>query len=163
MRASRYGRAGAVFDSANLVIFWYYWFCSGAPDRIGTGTRHKKRTTNLRRTGTSRSQYWVHALIVGLALTGEIHLFSVELFHQHTEVGSLCRFARGGGPHLHSGQDIVPLCPLCQMARGSSVRPVTQTLFQQPHLETSYRLVSRDGKYSYRFTTTLPARSPPNA
>ena len=136
-------------------------FVQGRPNVISPGITRRNGPNNLRRIGTSRSRYWLHALIVGLALTGEIHLFSVEVLHHHSIVASLCRVARGGGAHLHASQDVAPLCPLCQIVRGSFVRPVVQTLIQKPHLETPYRLISRDAKYSYRFSLTLPARSPP--
>jgi hypothetical protein len=135
----------------------------GYPGSTSLGRKRRNDLDHVRGIGTSRTRYWLHALIVGLALTGEIHLFLVELLHHHIEVASLCRVEHGIKAHLHSGGEAAPLCPLCQMVRAGSVCPVAQNIFQKPHLETPYRLVSRNAKYCYRFAVTLPARAPPNA
>jgi hypothetical protein len=96
-----------------------------------------------------------------LALTGEIHLFSVEILHHHDAAIAVCRIAHEGGSYLHASQDVTPLCPLCQLVRNGSVRPTVQSLIQKPYREAPYRLTTRTARYSYCLAQTLLARSPP--
>lgn len=121
----------------------------------------RSESNHLRRLHKSRRRYWVHALVVGLALTGEIHLSSVEILHHHDAAVAVCRIAHEGASYLHASQDVSPLCPLCQIVRSSSVRPAVRSLIAKPCSEAAYHLIARNGKYSYRLTQTLLARSPP--
>jgi hypothetical protein len=118
-------------------------------------------SNNLRRLHKSRCWHWVHAFVVGLALASEIHLFSVEVLHHHGAAVAVCRTAHEGVPHVRASQDTSPLCPLCQIARNSSVRPAVRSLSQKPYCATPYRLIACDARYSLRFAPTLLARSPP--
>ena len=121
----------------------------------------RSESNNLRRLDKSRRRYWVHALVVGLALTGEIHLFSVEILHHHDAAVAVCRIGHEGASYLHASQDVSPLCPLCQLVRSSSVRPAVRSLIANPCSEAAYHLIARNAKYSYRLAQTLLARSPP--
>ena len=121
----------------------------------------KRGPVNLRRLGKPRQRYRVHALIVCLALAGEIHLFSVEVFHHHETSASIWSAAREGATHLHASQDISPFCPVCQMLRSNSVRPAARTLPWKPHRETPYFLTTCEARYSLNLAPTLVARSPP--
>jgi len=115
----------------------------------------------LRRWGKSRHKYWLRALMVGVLLTGEIHLFSAEIFHHHTEVARICQIEHHGGPYLHASQDLSPLCPLCQIVLNGSVRPAVQSIVQKPHQESTYRPITRQARYSPNLAASLLARAPP--
>jgi hypothetical protein len=118
-------------------------------------------SNNLRRLHKSRCWHWVHAFVVGLALAGEIHLFSVEVLHHHGAAAAVCRTAHEGVTHVRAGQGASPLCPLCQIVRASAVRPVVQLPIQKPYREAPYRLNACAARYSSRFAPTVLARSPP--
>jgi len=115
----------------------------------------------MRRGGKSRHKFWVRAVIVGLLLTGEVHLFSAEILHHHTEVARICRIEHQGGPYLHVSQDLSPLCPVCQIVRNGSVRPAVQSIIQKPDQESAFEPVTRQRQYSPIFTVLLLARGPP--
>jgi len=99
--------------------------------------------------------------MVGVLLTGEIHLFSAEIFHHHTEVARICQIEHHGGPYLHASQDLSPLCPLCQIVLNSSVRPAVQSIAQKPRQESSFQPIARQAQYSPLLTVSLLARAPP--
>lgn len=99
--------------------------------------------------------------MVGVLLAGEVHLYTAEIFHHHTEVVRLCQIEHRGGPYLHPGQDVAPLCPLCQIVRSGSVRPAVQSSIQKPNQECTYRLVTRQSRYSPNLPQLLLARGPP--
>jgi hypothetical protein len=115
----------------------------------------------VKRGGKYRHKYWVRALIVGVLLTGEIHLFSAEILHHHDEVARVCQIDHHAGTYLHPAQDLSPLCPLCQIVRSSSVRPAVQSVVQKPDGESTYHPISRQARYSPNLTPTLLARGPP--
>ena len=146
-----------------LSITWASWYykCKARATRTEKVRVNQKRTVNLRRLGKSRHRYWVHAFIVGLALTSEIHLFSVEILHHHEISASICSVALEGATQLHASQDNSPFCPLCQVARSNAVRPAAQTLLWKPYRETSYSLTTYEARYSLNLAQTLVARSPP--
>ena len=98
---------------------------------------------------------------MGLLLVGEIHLFSAEIFHNHTEVARVCQIAHRGGTYLHAAQDLTPLCPLCQIVRSGSVRPAVQALIQKPEREFTYQPIARQTRYSPILAESLLARAPP--
>ncbi len=99
--------------------------------------------------------------MVGVLLTGEIHLFTAEIFHHHTEVARVCQIEHHGGPYLHAAQDLSPLCPLCQIVRSSSVRPAVQSVIQKPYQESTYLPISRQAHSSPNLASALLARGPP--
>ena len=99
--------------------------------------------------------------MVGVLLAGEIHLFSAEIFHHHTEVARICQIEHHGGPYLHASQDLSPLCPLCQIVLNGSVRPAVQSIVQKPHQESTYRPITRQARYSPNLAASLLARAPP--
>jgi len=103
----------------------------------------------------------VRALIVGVLLTGEFHLFSAEIFHHHTDVAKLCQFDYHGGPFLHLAQGLNSDCPLCQVVRNGSVRPSVQSVVQKSNQESAYQPVARQSRYSSILTQSLLARGPP--
>jgi len=117
----------------------------------------------LRHLRNYRHTYWVHTLIVGVLLTGEIHLFCAEIFHHHTEVVRVCQIAHQGGTYWHAAQDLSPLCPLCQIIRSGSVRPAVQTIVQKPQQESTYQPLARQVRYSPNLAQSLLARAPPLA
>ncbi len=121
----------------------------------------KGETIEVRSRGKFRHKYWVRALMVGLLLTGEVHLFCAEILHHHTEVARVCQIEHHGGPYLHAAQDLSPLCPLCQIVRSSSVRPAAQSVVQKPDEESTYQPITRPDRYSPTLTTSLLARAPP--
>lgn len=123
--------------------------------------RRKSETIKLRRWRNYRHKYWVHALIVGVLLTGEIHLFSAEILHHHDEVARVCQIEHYGGPYLHAAQELSPLCPLCQIVRNGSVRPAVQSPVQKPRRESAYQSVARPARHSANLTLSLLARAPP--
>ena len=86
----------------------------------------------------------MRALIVGLLLIGEIHLYSGEILHHHDEVSRVCQIEHPGGTYLHSAQVPIPLCPLCQIIRSSSVRPSVQPIIQKPYQESTYLPMNAD-------------------
>jgi hypothetical protein len=94
-------------------------------------------------------------------LTGELHLFTAEIFHHHTEVARICQIEHHGGPYFHTAPDLSPLCPLCQIVRSSSVRPAIQAIIQKPYQESAYQPLSPQGRYSSYLTPSLLARAPP--
>ena len=81
----------------------------------------------MRRWRKYRHKFWVHALIVGVLLTGQIHLFTAEIIHHHNEDTRVCKIEHRGGTYLHAAPEISPLCPLCQVVRNGSVRPAVQS------------------------------------
>lgn len=115
----------------------------------------------MRHWGRSRQRFWVRALIVGVLLVGEIHLFSAEIFHHHEEVARVCQIQHHGGAYLHAAPELCSLCPLCQIVRSGSVRPAVQSLVQKPDGESTYHLVTRLARYSPKLTPSLLARAPP--
>ena len=115
----------------------------------------------MKYSGKYRQKFWVRALIVGLLLTGQIHLFSAEIFHHHTEVTRLCQIEHHGGPYLHAGQQPIPLCPICQIARNGSVPPAVESTVRKPDQESAFQLVTRQTKYSPNLPQALLARGPP--
>jgi hypothetical protein len=117
----------------------------------------------LRRWTNYRHQYWVRALIVGVLLAGEVHLYTAEIFHHHSEVVRLCQSSHGGGQYLHPAPDTGQLCPLCQIVRSGSVRPAAQVELAKPVRQTSYRI--KAGRFTYSFTSRgeVRPRSPPLA
>jgi hypothetical protein len=115
----------------------------------------------VRRWGKHRHNFWVRALIVGLLLTGEIHLYSAEILHHHSEAARFCQVEHQGGRYLHAGQQLSPLCPLCQIVRNGSVRPAVQSLFQKADRETTFQPATRQARYSTNLPPSLLARAPP--
>ena len=115
----------------------------------------------MRRWCKYRHKPWVRALVVGLLLIGETHLYFAEILHHHDEVVRLCQIAHAGGTYLHSAQEPIPLCPLCQIVRSSSVRPAVQSLIQKPDQESTYQSVTREARYSPSLELSLQARAPP--
>ena len=115
----------------------------------------------MRRWGKSRHEYWVQALIVGVLLTGEIHLFTAEILHHHDEVARVCQIEHQGGAYLHAAQGLSPLCPLCQIVRSNSVRPAVQSLIQKPYQESTYQPIARQARDSACLALSLQARAPP--
>ena len=101
--------------------------------------------------------------MVGVLLTGELHLFFAEIFHHHTEVARVCQIAHSGGTYLHAAQDLTPLCPLCQIVRNGSVRPAIPSIVQKPQRESAYQPSTRPGRSSPDLAQALAARAPPLA
>jgi len=99
--------------------------------------------------------------MVGVLLTGEVHLFTAEIFHHHSEVARVCQIEHHGGTYWHAAQDLTPLCPLCQIVRSGSVRPSVQSGVQKPEQESTYRPITRQARYSPALTLSLQARAPP--
>lgn len=99
--------------------------------------------------------------MVGVLLTGEIHLFSAEILHHHDEVARVCQIEHSGGTYLHAAQDVSPICPLCQIARSSSVRPAVPSVVQKLYRESTYQPITRQAGYSPNLTLSLLARAPP--
>ena len=151
---------GRIRHSPRGSIF-LLWENGGALSRKIKSKLRKSETRKLRRWGKSRHRYWVHALMVGVLLTGEIHLFSAEVLHHHSEVARVCQIEHSGGPYLHASQELVPLCPLCQIIRNSSVRPAVQSIVQKPQRETTFQPIARQARYSSILTPSLLARAPP--
>jgi len=121
----------------------------------------KIETLKLKRWRNYRHKYWLHALIVGALLTGEIHLFTAEIVHHHEEVVRVCQIEHHGGTYLHAAQALNPLCPLCQVVRNGSVRPAVQSSVQKPEQESNYQPKTRQARFSPIFTLSLLARAPP--
>jgi len=116
----------------------------------------------LKRWKKLRHQTWVRALIVGVLLAGEIHVYSAEIFHDHNGgVASVGQFERKGATSLQAAQELTPLCPLCQIVRSSSVRPAVQSVIQRPHRESTFQPLARRARISSNFTPSLLARGPP--
>ena len=115
----------------------------------------------MRSWGKYRFRFWVHALIVGVLLTAQLHLFTAEILHHHEQDTIACKIAHNGGTYLHTAPEISPLCPLCQVARSSSVRPSVQSPLPKPDSESAYQLVTREIHYSANFAPSLQARGPP--
>ena len=99
--------------------------------------------------------------MVGVLLTGEVHLFCAEIFHHHAEVARVCQIAHDGGTYLHAAQDLNPLCPLCQIVRNGSVRPAVPSIVQKPQRESAYQPFTRPARYSPNLAQALLARAPP--
>ena len=108
-----------------------------------------------------RHKHWALALLAGVFLAGEIHLFCAEILHHHAEVATVCQMGHHGGRYLHAVQDPGPVCPLCQIVRSSSVRPAVQSIAQNPERESNYQSLARQVRCSLRLTASLPARAPP--
>ena len=123
--------------------------------------QRKSKVIKVRRWGRYRQKYWVHALIVGVLLTCEIHLFSSEILHHHEEVARVCQIEHPGGQYLHSPLDLRPLCPLCQIIRNSSLCAAVLPLYQRPDGATPFRLITRRPRFSSILTPPLLARAPP--
>ncbi|MGD0221257.1 MAG: DUF2946 family protein [Terriglobia bacterium] len=116
----------------------------------------------MRHWGKLRHKYWVRALIVGVLLAGEIHVYSAEIFHDHSGgVASVRPFEHQGGTSLQAAQELTPLCPLCQIVRSNSVRPAVQSHVQRPQRESTYQPLARQARFSSNFTPSLLARAPP--
>ena len=115
----------------------------------------------MRCSGKHRQEFWARALIVGLVLTAEIQLFSVEILHHHTEDARICRIEHEGGTYLHAGQQLTPLCPICQIVRNGSARPAVQSQVQHSNQESTFRPVTRPARYTPNLTQSLLARAPP--
>ena len=103
----------------------------------------------------------MQALIVGLLLTGQVHLISAEIFHHHTEVVRLCQIEHQDVTYLHAGQPITPLCPICQIVRNGSVRPAIQSAVRKPDREFRFQPASEPAEYSSNFPLANLARGPP--
>jgi len=121
----------------------------------------KTGTTELRRWRKYRHKFWVRAVMVGMLLTGAAHLFTAEVFHHHSEVARACQIEHLGGNYLHAGQDLNPLCPLCQIVRNTSVRPAVQSLIQKQDQEFAYQPLFRRRRYSSSLSSALLTRAPP--
>ncbi len=104
---------------------------------------------------------WVHALIVGMLLTGQIHLYTAEILHHHDEDTRVCKIGHHGGTYLHPAAELDPICPLCQVARNGSVRPSVQTAVHKPDRESPFQRVISQVHYSANLTPLLLARGPP--
>ena len=115
----------------------------------------------MRRLGKYRHNYWARAVIVGVLLIGEIHVFCAEIFHQHREATRFCQVEHQGGRYLHAGQQLTPLCPLCQIVRNGSVRPAVRSVIQKVDRESPLQLVTQKTRYSPNLTQSLLARGPP--
>jgi hypothetical protein len=115
----------------------------------------------VRESGKYRQVFWVRALIVGLLLSGQVHLFSAEIFHHHTDVARLCQIEHQGGAYLHAGQPIIPPCPICQVVRNGSVRPAVQSAIRKPDHESIFQPVTQPAQYSSNSPLTYLARGPP--
>ncbi len=124
-------------------------------------TRNGLESINLIRVGTSRRYNWLHALVVCVALIGEVHLFSVEILHHHNAAEAVCRLAHERGSTLHTGQNSSAACPLCQIVRNSSVRPAVQSTLQSPNGTSSHRATLPPASYASRLVQASLARSPP--
>jgi len=118
---------------------------------------------NLSRWRKSRRKYWVRALIAGVLLAGEFHLFAVEIFHHHTEVIRFCQLDHQGGSYLHAAPDLNLLCPFCQAIRNSSVRPAVKSAIQRPVQQAALLPVTRPAHISLILPSSLLARAPPLA
>jgi hypothetical protein len=111
--------------------------------------------------GNHRIRFWLHALIVGVVLTGQVHLYTAEILHHHDEDTVICKIAHDGGTYLHAAPGMTPVCPLCQVFRNSSVRPSVNSILPQAEGESSYQVVNREAAYSSSFAPSLQARAPP--
>ena len=151
---------GHILHSPSCLFLGMIFLGSSSTEK--SGRRPKNRgPVNLRRLSKSRHRYWVHALVACLALAGEIHLFSVEVFHHHEATAKVCKTRSEGATHLHASQEISPFCPLCQVARSSAVRPAVRAILSNPHSGTPFCLTVWETSYSLNLTHSLGARSPP--
>jgi hypothetical protein len=123
--------------------------------------RLNRGLTALRGRKNSPPQRWMRALLVGVLLAGELHLFSAELLHHHRDIGQLVEVPHGPGAYLVRGQDLGTLCPLCQIARSGSVRPATMSVFRRPDQPLTVQNVSRRARPSTDVAFSLLARAPP--
>jgi hypothetical protein len=103
----------------------------------------------------------VHALIVGVLLTGQLHLFTAETLHHHDEVTRVCKIAHTRGSYLHTTPVDGPVCPLCQVVRNGSIRPAMQGIIPASDQQSALLAVARDASYSINFASSLQARAPP--
>jgi len=103
----------------------------------------------------------VHALIVGVLLTGQLQLYTAEFLHHHEPVNKICKIAHNGGTYLHTTPGISPICPLCQVVRNGAVRPSVQSPLPKPDKESTYRFLTCQAGYSANFAPSLQARAPP--
>ncbi len=115
----------------------------------------------MRHWGKYRHTVWVHALIVGMLLTGQIHLYTVEIIHHHDEDTRVCKIGHHGGTYLHAAAELSPVCPLCQVARNGSVRPSVQTAVHKPEVKSTFQPVISQARYSANLAPSLLARAPP--
>ena len=121
----------------------------------------KSETIKVKRWRKYRLKFWVHALIVGVLLTGQIHLYIAEIIHHHSEDIRICNIEHRGGTYLHAAPEISPLCPLCQVVRNGSIRPGVQSQIHKPDQESAYQPITRQERYSPNVTISLLARAPP--
>ena len=103
----------------------------------------------------------MHALIVGVLLTGQLHLSTAELLHHHDEDPQVCKGAHHGGRYLHASPEISPICPLCQVVRNGSVRPSVQSNLPKPDRESAFLPATREARCSAGLALSLQARGPP--
>lgn len=108
-----------------------------------------------------RLKVWVHALMVGALLTGQIHLYTAEILHHHDEDSKVCKIEHRAGAYLHAAPEISPLCPLCQVVRTGAVRPGVQSRIPKPDGESTYHPLTREARYSAGLARSLQARAPP--
>ena len=115
----------------------------------------------MRRWRKFRLTFWVHALIVGALLTGQLHLYTAEILHHHDENTRACKIEHGTGTYLHAAPEISPLCPLCQVVRNGSVRPAVQSRIPKPDRESTYQPLTRQARCLADLARSLQARAPP--
>ena len=115
----------------------------------------------MRSWGKYRFRFWLHALIVGVLLTGQLHLYTAEILHHHDEDIVVCKIAHQGGSYLHAAPEISPICPLCQVVRNGSVRPSAQSPLPNSDRESVYQAVTRETRYSANLAPSLQTRAPP--
>ena len=99
--------------------------------------------------------------MVGVLLTGQLHLFTAEALHHHDEVTRVCKIAHSRGSYLHTTSLDGPVCPLCQVVRNGSIRPSAQAIIPASDRQCALLAVTRDPGYSANFATSLQARAPP--
>ena len=103
----------------------------------------------------------MHALIVGVLLTGQLHLYTAEILHHHDEVARVCKIAHSRGSYLHTTPVNSPICPLCQVVRNGSVRPSVQAIIPEPDRQSALLAVTREARYSANLAPSLQPRAPP--
>ena len=99
--------------------------------------------------------------MVGVLLTGQLHLYTAEILHHHDEDTKVCKIAHSGGSYLHAAPEVTPICPLCQVVRNGSVRPSVQSPLPKLDRESAYQAVTREARYSANLAPSLQARAPP--
>lgn len=121
----------------------------------------KSETIKMRRWGKYRLKFWVHAVIVGALLTGQIHLYTAEVLHHHDEDTRTCKIEHRAGAYLHATPEISPLCPLCQVIRNGSVRPAVQSRIPKPDRKFVFQPLTCQARYLAGLALSLQARAPP--